>query len=96
MLAWVVSRLSKRLAERMVGRYEAKNVDPDGASTEVIVSLKRHETIVSLVQTTVRYVAYVLATLFAIAQLVGRAWQRGDRRRVAARAARWASPHSAS
>ena len=48
-------------------RYEAKNVDPHGASTEVIVSLKRHETFVSLVQTTVRYVAYVLATLFAIA-----------------------------
>jgi small conductance mechanosensitive channel len=70
-LAWVVSRLSQRLAERIVRRYEAKNVDPHGASTEVIVSLKRHETFVSLVQTTVRYVAYVLATLFTISQLSG-------------------------
>ena len=70
-LAWIVSRLSKRLAERFVRRYEAKHVDPEGASTGVIVSLKRHETIVSLVQTSVRYVAYVLATLFAIAQLSG-------------------------
>jgi len=70
-LAWVVSRVSKRLAERIVRRYEAKNVDPKGASTGVIISLKRHETFVSLVQTTVRYLAYVLATLFAIAQLSG-------------------------
>jgi len=70
-LAWVVSRVSKRLAELIVRRYEAKNVDPKGASTGVIISLKRHETFVSLVQTTVRYLAYVLATLFAIAQLSG-------------------------
>jgi small conductance mechanosensitive channel len=70
-IAWIVSRLSKRLAERIVSRYEARNVDPAGASTGVIISLKRHETIVSLVQTSVRYVAYVLATLFAVAQLAG-------------------------
>ena len=70
-LAWIVSRLSKRMAERFVRRYEAKHVDPEGASTGVIISLKRHETIVSLVQTSVRYVAYVLATLFAITQLSG-------------------------
>ena len=70
-VAWVVSRLSTRVAEYLVGRYESKNVDPDGASTGVILSLKRHETIVSLVQTSVRYLAYVLATLFAITQLAG-------------------------
>ena len=70
-LAWIVSRLSKRMAERFVRRYEAKHVDPEGASTGVIISLKRHETIVSLVQTSVRYVAYVIATLFAITQLSG-------------------------
>lgn len=70
-LAWIISRASKRLAEWMVGRYEARNVDPAGASTGVITGLKRHETIVSLVQTSVRYIAYVLATLFAIAQIAG-------------------------
>lgn len=70
-LAWVVSRVSKRVAERIVRRYEAKHVDPDGASTGVIDSLKRHETVVSLVQTSVRYLAYVIATLFAITQLSG-------------------------
>jgi small conductance mechanosensitive channel len=70
-LAWLVSRGSKRLAEWLVNRYERKYVDPAGATTGVIVALKRHETIVSLVQTSVRYVAYVIATLFAIAQLAG-------------------------
>ena len=70
-LAWIASRLSQRLAERIVRRYEARNVDPEGASTDVIISLKRHETIVSLVQTSVRYVAYVLATLFGVTQLAG-------------------------
>jgi hypothetical protein len=43
-LAWIVSRLSKRMAERFVRRYEAKHVDPEGSSTGVIISLKRHET----------------------------------------------------
>jgi small conductance mechanosensitive channel len=70
-LAWIVSKLSKRVAEWLVGRYERTHVDPDGASTGVIVGLKRHETTVALVQTSVRYVAYVLATLFAITQLAG-------------------------
>jgi moderate conductance mechanosensitive channel len=70
-LAWVVSRSSSRMAERFVRRYEARNVDPAGASTGVIVSLKRHETIVSLVQTSVRYAAYGLATLFGVLQLAG-------------------------
>jgi small conductance mechanosensitive channel len=70
-LAWIVSRLSKRLAESAVGRYERKHVNPDGATTGVIVGLKRRETLVSLVQSSVRYVAYVLATLFAVTQVAG-------------------------
>ncbi len=56
--AWAVSRLSKRLAEWMVGRYEVKHFDQTTASTDVILGLKRRETIVSLVQSTVRYAAY--------------------------------------
>ena len=70
-LAWILSRASQRLAETLVGRYERKHVDPGGATTGVIVGLKRRETLVSLVQTSVRYVAYVLATLFAITQVAG-------------------------
>jgi small conductance mechanosensitive channel len=70
-LAWVVSRASQRLAESLVARYEHKHVDPAGATTGVILGLKRRETLVSIVQTSVRYVAYVLATLFSIAQVAG-------------------------
>jgi hypothetical protein len=65
-LAWIVSRVSQRLAETLVGRYERKHVNPEGATTGVIVGLKRRETLVFIVQTSVRYAAYVLATLFAI------------------------------
>jgi small-conductance mechanosensitive channel len=70
-LAWIVSRISQRVAEKLVGRYERKHVDPGGATTGVIVGLKRRETLVFIVQTSVRYAAYVLATLFAIAQVAG-------------------------
>jgi moderate conductance mechanosensitive channel len=70
-VAWAISQVSKRLAEWLVNRYEAKHGDPSGASTGVIVSLKRHETIVSLVQSSVRYLAYLLASLFTIAQIAG-------------------------
>jgi small conductance mechanosensitive channel len=69
--AWVVSRLSKRLAEWMVGRYEAKHFDPATASTDVILGLKRRETIVSLVQSSVRYAAYGIAVVFTLLQLAG-------------------------
>jgi hypothetical protein len=70
-LAWLLSLTSKRLAYWLVGRYEKKHVDPGGSTTGVIDGLKRRETLVSLTQTSVRYVAYVLATLFAIAQIAG-------------------------
>ena len=70
-LAWIVSRVSQRLAETLVGRYERKHVNPEGATTGVIVGLKRRETLVFIVQTSVRYAAYVLATLFAITQVAG-------------------------
>jgi small conductance mechanosensitive channel len=70
-LAWIVSLTSKRVAYWLVGRYEKKRVDPGGSTTGVIDGLKRRETLVSLTQTSVRYLAYVVATLFAIAQLAG-------------------------
>ena len=71
LIAWLVSRVSNRLAEWLVGRYQARHFDPDNASSGVIVGLKRRATIVSLVSTTVRYAAYGLALLFAFMQVVG-------------------------
>lgn len=69
--AYVVSRLSKQLAEWIVARYEVRHADTESASTGVIVGLKRRETIVSLVQTTVRYIAYGIAIMIVIVQLAG-------------------------
>jgi small-conductance mechanosensitive channel len=69
--AWIVSRASKRLAEWVVGRFEARHFDGEGATSGVIMGLKRRATIVSLVQTTVRYAAYGLAILFAVVQSAG-------------------------
>ena len=65
-LAWFVSRLSRRLAEWIVARNEARHFDGDAATSGVITGLKRRATIVSLVQSTLRYAAYGLALLFAL------------------------------
>ena len=69
--AWVVSKASKQLAEWIVVRYEVRHADDEGASTGVIIGLKRRETIVSLVQTSVRYAAYGVAIMFTVVQLAG-------------------------
>ncbi|MDX6524681.1 MAG: moderate conductance mechanosensitive channel [Gaiellales bacterium] len=69
--AWVVSKASKQLAEWIVVRYEVRHSDDEGASTGVIIGLKRRETIVSLVQTSVRYAAYGVAIFFTVVQLAG-------------------------
>jgi moderate conductance mechanosensitive channel len=69
--AWVVSKASKQLAEWMVRRYEVRHADDENASTGVIIGLKRRETIVSLVRTSVRYVAYGVAIMFTVVQLAG-------------------------
>jgi hypothetical protein len=69
--AWLVSMASKQLAEWIVQRYETRNADDDVAATGVILGLKRRETIVSLVQTSVRYAAYGLAAMFTVIQVAG-------------------------
>jgi small conductance mechanosensitive channel len=70
-LAWFASRLSRRLAEWIVARNEARHFDGDPATSGVITGLKRRATIVSLVQSTLRYAAYGLALLFALTQVAG-------------------------
>jgi moderate conductance mechanosensitive channel len=69
--AWVVSKASKQLAEWIVVRYEVRHSGDEHASTGVIIGLKRRETIVSLVQTSVRYAAYGVAIMFTVVQLAG-------------------------
>ena len=69
--AWIVSKTSKRLAERIVRRYEQRHAVDETATTGVMVGLKRRETIVSLVQTSVRYAAYGVAVMLTLIQLAG-------------------------
>jgi hypothetical protein len=69
--AWVVSMTSKQLAEWIVRRYELRHSHDDATSTGVIIGLKRRETIVSLVQTSVRYVAYGVALVVTLIQIAG-------------------------
>ena len=68
--AWLVSRLSGRLATWIVRRQEARHLSADDpADTGVMTSLKRRETAVSLVRTSVRYAAYGLALVLAFGAL---------------------------
>jgi hypothetical protein len=68
--AWLVSRLSGRLAGWVVRRNEARHLSGDGpADTGVMTSLKRRETAISLIRTSVRYAAYGLALILALGAL---------------------------
>jgi hypothetical protein len=69
--AWALARVSKRLAGWLVARYERRHRDVATATTGAIVGLKRRETIISLVQTSVRYAAYGIAVIVTVVQLAG-------------------------
>ncbi|MGN6377887.1 MAG: mechanosensitive ion channel family protein [Gaiellales bacterium] len=70
-VAALVSRFSARLARRIVGWSERRSPQGDSASTGVIMGIRRRETAVSLVQTTVRYVAFGTAVVIAFSRLAG-------------------------
>lgn len=67
--AWIVARSGTRIGRWVVNRQERRLQRDD--STSVIAGLKRSETALSLVQTTVRYVAYLAATLVLLSQVGG-------------------------
>jgi small-conductance mechanosensitive channel len=67
--AALLSRFSDRLARRLVGWSERRAPNAEDASTGVIRGLRRRETAVSLVQTTVRYVAFGTALAVALTRL---------------------------
>src|SRR5579862_5128036 len=69
-LAWLISKASGRVAERVVRRSEARHTaGGDTLDTSVMTSLKRRETAVSLVRTTVRYAAYLIAIVITLGAL---------------------------
>ncbi len=67
--AWVVARSSARIGAWIVNRQERRLQRDD--STSVIAGLKRRETALSLAQTTIRYLAFLAATLALLSQLSG-------------------------
>jgi hypothetical protein len=71
-LAWVVSRLAARVAVFLVDRSERRR---RGATKEfdtgVITGIRQRETAISLIQTSVRYLAFVVALLLSIVVLTG-------------------------
>jgi moderate conductance mechanosensitive channel len=64
--AWAISRVAGRLAEALVRRRE-RRADATTVDTGTIIALKRHETAVSLVRTTLRYAVFGIALVVSLA-----------------------------
>jgi small-conductance mechanosensitive channel len=73
LIAWIVSKASGRLAELITRRWERRHGDtgPSPDDTAALRGLKRRDTAVSLIRTTVRYVAFLLALAFSLVQISG-------------------------
>ncbi len=71
--AWLVSRASGIVAEFAVRRYERRQLGDETApaDTGVLLRLNRRETMISLVRTSIRYLAYGFAIAISIGQLLG-------------------------
>jgi moderate conductance mechanosensitive channel len=65
--AWAIARSGARIGGWILNRQERRLETDD--STGVIAGLKRRETALSLIQTTIRYLAYLAATLVLVSQL---------------------------
>jgi small-conductance mechanosensitive channel len=73
LIAWTVSKASGRLAELITRRWERRHghTGPSPDDTAALRGLKRRDTAVSLIRTTVRYVAFLLALAFSLVQISG-------------------------
>jgi len=71
LLAWIVNRVAARLAVFFVDRSDRRRGAGASFDTDRIAGLRQRETAVSLIQTTVRYVAFTLAFVLAIVALSG-------------------------
>src|SRR6476646_1062337 len=72
-LAWIVAKASGRVAEIVTRWWERRHGDagPSPDDTAALRGLKRRDTAVSLVSSTVRYVAFLLALTFSFVQVSG-------------------------
>lgn len=72
LVAWLVAKLAGVVAAFVIDRSDRRRGgDGDVLDTGVIAGLKQRETAISLVQTSVRYLAFGLAAALSIATLVG-------------------------
>jgi small-conductance mechanosensitive channel len=72
-LAWIVARASGRVAEIVTRWWERRHGDagPSPDDTAALRGVKQRDTAVSLIRTTVRYIAFGLALVFSFVQISG-------------------------
>ena len=72
-VAWLLVKFSRVLINRLALKIERRRLPSDGdlADTAALRSIKRHDTTVSLVGTTVRYLIFTIAMLVALTQIIG-------------------------
>jgi small conductance mechanosensitive channel len=69
--AWVVSRLSAFVALRVLAWHDRRHSDSDFEATGKIATVKRRETLVSVIRTGIAYAAFAAALVLSMAQLTG-------------------------
>ena len=70
--AWLVSRAAAAVAGRVLAWHDRRNADVEEFDLGVkMTSIKRRETAVAIVRTSIAYVAFALAAVLSVAQLAG-------------------------
>jgi moderate conductance mechanosensitive channel len=69
--AWAVARLSALVARRVLAWHDRRHSTSDFEATGKIATVKRRETLVSIIRTGIAYAAFAAAALLSIAQLSG-------------------------
>jgi Mechanosensitive ion channel len=71
LLAWLVSRVASRIAAYVIYRAERRRAGEPGADTAVLTGIRQRETAISLIQTSVRYLAFLVALVSSFVALSG-------------------------
>jgi small-conductance mechanosensitive channel len=69
--AWLVSRVASRVAAHVISRAERRRAAQPGADTAVMTGIRQRETAISLIQTTIRYLAFFIAAVFSLVAASG-------------------------
>jgi hypothetical protein len=69
--AWLVARVSAVVAARLLARHDRQHAASELDLGAKMTAIKRRETAVGIVRTSIAYVAFACATLLSIAQVAG-------------------------